>query len=240
MRTVALAAQGSVVGAGAVLVVLAVVPWRWGVGGYRTRVARALARTAHELRAANDRSRMQARARLDEIRRVRAPEGLSDDAAELIALHETAARIGQDAGGFRSRAVELFDVRQRRAEVYGRLVSRDTTDEERRYIEMLTGAAAEAERSLEELREENARALSALMAELEQVPPPDSLRGEHRALGDALREEYIAMSDYYTARRGTDADALDAAAERYELAVEARNRRVRAIGLPMPAPAGGG
>ena len=183
---------------------------------------------------------MQARASLDEIRRMRAPERLSDDAAELIALHETAARIGEDAGGFRSRAVELFDVRQRRAEVYGRLASRDTSDEERHYIEMLTRAAAEAERSVEELGEENARALSALVADLERVSPPGSLRAEHRALGEALRAEYIAMSDYYAARRGSDAHALDAAAERYELAVEARNRRVRAVGLPMPAPAGGG
>jgi hypothetical protein len=171
---------------------------------------------------------------------VRGPQRLSDDAAELIALHETAARIGEDAGGFRSRAVELFDVRLRRAEVYGRLAARDTSEEERRYVEMLADAAAEAERSVEELGAENARALSALMADLERVSPPDSLRVEHRALGEALREEYIAMSDYYAARRGTDAHALGAAAERYELAVEARNSRVRAVTLGLPASAGGG
>jgi hypothetical protein len=180
---------------------------------------------------------MQARARLDEIRRVRAPESLSEDAAELIALLEKAGTIGESAGGFRSRAVELFELHQRRAELYAGVASRATSDEELRYIEMLTETAAAGERSVEELGAESARALSALMAEVEGISPPDALREEHRALGDSLREEYIAMSAYYAARRGSDAHALGEAAEQYELAVETRNRRIRAIGLPMAAAA---
>lgn len=235
-----LAAGSAIAGVGALLIVLTVVPWRFGVQGYRERVARALGRTAHDLRAANDRSRMQARARLDDIRRVRAPDRLSDDAAELIALLETAGRIGEGVGGFRARAVELFDLQRRRAEVYERVASRATSDEERRYVATLTEMAAEGERSVDELGEENKRALSALMADLERISPPDRLREGHGTLGEVLREEYIAMSAYYTARRGTDTRALGAAAEQYELAVEERNRRIGALGLPMPRPAGDG
>jgi hypothetical protein len=221
---------------GALLIAVAVAPWPSRAERYRRHLARAL-REASRLSDAALRGWDAAQIRhLKELRDLTAPARLAADADALAATLDAARRHSAQPAPFTERALELLALRLRRETLQQQIAAHAGTAEERRYSEALAAILNARKRENELLRREAERALTGLMARLEQLQAPERLHAQHEQLRRALLEEYEAMSAYYQATEGSDSEAVRRTAGAYEQASEARTAALQAAGVPVLRP----
>jgi hypothetical protein len=199
---------------------------------YKWQVRIAVTRAARALRTARTRYRNAERDRLRRIRRLEAPERLTEPAYRYTAalMEADAIRDGRTRGTAQ-RAMELSDARLRATEARKALFEAPGTPEEHSYCDALKGLAADNERDWNACVRETSRALSELIARLESIRAPERKRWRHEALCSAWRDEFVALSTYYARMTGTDPAAVRDAFAGYADAVEVRSGRLRALGF---------
>jgi hypothetical protein len=217
--------------AGLALIVASLVPAPWGTERYRRTCARAIVRAAREVGLAEDRSYTADAEQLASFRRVVVPTRFRAEHDELLRLLETDGRLRRDRSAvMKERALARLDVRDQIRAVTTRLETLAPAEDERYSAELVATVRARR-RHAEDRARECGQAISQLIERQGEIRPPDALGAVHDSMCRAFGEELTAMWAYQTALLDGDAEALRAAAQSYEEAIEACAAQVEALGI---------
>lgn len=222
--------------AGLVLVLVAVLRWPWGVDAYRWRCASAASKAARGIEAATKRSCEQQSQSLRELLQISVPDRLAEESQELISLVESAEAMQRDRSTpLPERSAALVSLRDRIEQICADITSRADTVDERSYGNALSAMVAANERAIQKKVDESLGILANLLAFLEGLRPPRRFRAEHDSMCQAFREEFVALSDFYTVSRGSDTQAVRTAATVYQNAAQACYKRLQDSGIRTAA-----
>jgi hypothetical protein len=217
---------------GGVLVAVAVIQLPWGVGSYRRRCAGIAADAARAIENTSRLKSEQLQQHVKEVRALPVTDRFAQEGEAWVALLETAEALqGSRSTSLPERSAELMHFRIRSEAMYADLTARARTEDERRYCAVLSSVMIANNRMTDSQMQEVTRILGELARHLEQLRPPARIRAAHDAMCQAFREELEALSEYYAAVVGSDAEAVRVAAMAYQNAAQVCYARLNGLGV---------
>lgn len=217
---------------GAVLVAAAVIQLPWGTGAYRRLCAGTAAEAAQAIENTSRLKSEQSRRHVEKLRALPVPERFAQEGQAWVALLEAAEALQESRlTSLPERSAELMNLRICSEAMYADLAARARAEDELRYCAVLSSVVIANNGMTDGQMQEVTRILGELASHLEQLRPPARLRAAHDAMCQAFREELEALSGYYAAVVGSDAEAVRVAAMAYQDAAQVCYARLTGLGV---------
>jgi hypothetical protein len=105
------------------------------------------------------------------------------------------------------------------------------TSDERSYSDAIMSLLESNAQVADEQERSSLQILARLITYLDRLRPPGGVKAGHDLLRQAFRDEFVALSTYYDARRGSDAAEVRTAVIAYQQAAQASYARLEDLGI---------